>query len=61
MSLCARKFMSISVQLSLEACNIVKQYSVDKTMKKYQKGHDDHVTEVNYLSYLRLTTKSSQC
>lgn len=46
MSLSARKFMSISLQLSLEACNIVKQYSVDKSMKKYQKGHDDHVTEV---------------
>jgi hypothetical protein len=40
--------MSISLQLSLQACNIVKQYSVDKTMKKYQKGLDDHVTEVTY-------------
>lgn len=46
MSLSAKKFLSVSVQLSLEACNIVKQYSVDKTMKKYQKGIDDHVTEV---------------
>ena len=44
MSLCARKFMSLSVQLSLEACNIVKEYSVDKNIKKYQKGFDDHVT-----------------
>lgn len=46
MSLSARKFLSVSVQLSLEACNIVRQYSVDKNMKKYQKGIDDHVTEV---------------
>jgi len=44
--------MSISVQLSLEACNIVKQYSVDKSMKTYQKGHDDHVTEV--ISFINL-------
>lgn len=44
MSLCSRKFFSISVQLGIEACNIIKQYSIDKSMKRFEKGHDDHVT-----------------
>jgi|LakMenEpi03Aug12_release.lakeMendotaPanAssembly.Ray.scaffolds.fasta_scaffold5577250_1 hypothetical protein len=50
MSLCSRKFLSISLQLGMEACNIIKQFSIDKNLKKYEKAPDDHVTEVNILS-----------
>jgi hypothetical protein len=46
MSLNGRKFLSLSLKLGLEACNIIKQASIDKNLKKYEKGHDDHVTEV---------------
>ena len=30
-------------------------------MKKYQKGHDDHVTEVNQINKFRQITKYSPC
>jgi hypothetical protein len=41
-----RKLVSISTQLSYEACNIIKQSLTDTSCKKYMKGEDDPVTDV---------------
>jgi len=46
MTLNLRKLISISTQLSFEACQIIKQSIGDQTCKQYMKGEDDPVTDV---------------
>jgi len=52
MSLQIQKLLSVSVQLSLEACNIIKQSVNNESVHKFKKGEDDFVTDVNSFYYL---------
>lgn len=45
------EFISIATQLSIQACEIIKEASLNKTLGKYLKGIDDPVTEVRYFSH----------
>ncbi len=46
MTLNLRKLLSVSTQLSFEACNIIRQNIQDHSYKQYMKGEDDPVTDV---------------
>ena len=57
MTLNLRKLLSISAQLSFEACTIIRKNLEQHSYKKYMKGEDDPVTDVIHFPS-RLTTKS---
>ena len=42
-----RKLLSISTQLSYEACQIIHQTLSDHSYKSFMKGEDDPVTDVS--------------
>lgn len=44
----ASKFLSVSLKLGLEACQIIKDSYMNKNVKQFMKGKNDPVTEVNY-------------
>ena len=50
MSLKIQKLLSVSVQLSIEACNIIKQSFNNESVHKFKKGEDDFVTDVMLIS-----------
>ena len=40
------EFISVASQLAYSACEIIKEASQNKDLKKYNKGFNDPVTEV---------------
>lgn len=60
MSLCLRKLISVSTQLTLEGCRIIHDNLKHNSYTSYMKGEDNPVTSVPQSSH-RQTTKSSPC
>ena len=60
MSLNLKKLLSVSTQLSLEACQVIRHSLIERSFKLYMKGDDDPVTDVPTTTP-RLITRYSQC
>lgn len=43
----AHKFFSLSLKLGIEACQIIRDSYMNKSVKQFMKGKNDPVTEVN--------------